>query len=112
MSRQNRAGTFVTGLAIGSAIGTAIGLLIAPRTGKETRKVLEKSVDALPELAEDLATTLQLQTNRLSEEALQNWEATLNRLQQAIAAGQEASQGEKEKIRSIQINAQQQNDLN
>lgn len=103
MSQQNRAGTFVTGLAIGSAIGTVVGLLIAPRTGKETRKVIEKSADALPELAQDLTTTLQLQTSRLSVEALNNWEATLSRLQQAIAAGQEASQWEKVKIKSKQI---------
>ena len=112
MSRQNRAGTFITGLTIGSAIGTVIGLLIAPRTGKETRKVLEKSVDALPELAEDLATTLQLQTSRLSTEALQNWEETLTRLQTAIAAGQEATQWEKEKIKSMKIDNSKQNELN
>ena len=105
MSQQNQAGTFITGLAIGSAIGTVVGLLVAPRTGKETRKVLEKSADALPELAEDLTTTFQLQTSRLSKEALNNWEATLNRLQTAIAAGQEASQWEKTKIQSKQINS-------
>ena len=112
MSKQNQTGIFITGLAIGSAIGTAIGLLIAPRTGKETRKVLEKSADALPELAEDLTTTLQLQTNRISQEALQNWEATLSRLQKAVAAGQEASRWEKEKIESAKFNARQKSDLN
>lgn len=105
MSEQNRAGTFITGLAIGSAIGTVVGLLVAPRTGKETRKVLEKSADALPELAQDLTTTVQLQTSRLSVEALNNWEATLTRLQKAIAAGQEASQWEKIKIKSKQIDS-------
>lgn len=112
MSKQNRAGTFVTGLAIGSAIGTVIGLLIAPRTGKETRKILEKSADALPELAEDLATTLQLQAHRFSEEALQSWDETLNRLQKAIAAGQEASKWEKTKITSMEMKTPRKNDLN
>lgn len=112
MSQQNRAGTFITGLAIGSAIGTVMGLLIAPRTGKETRKVLAKSADALPELAEDLASTLQLQTNRLSEEAIHNWEATLSRLQKAIAAGQEATQWEKSQINSMPINVPENSDRN
>ena len=91
MSKQNQTGVFVGGLVIGSAVGTVLGLLIAPRTGKETRKVLKKSADALPELAEDLTSTIQMQADRLSESTLENWESTLERLQQAIAAGLEAS---------------------
>lgn len=77
-------------------MGTALGLLVAPRSGKETRRLLEKSARALPELAEDLSTTVQLQADRLSESALQNWEGTLNRLKDAIAAGIEASQQQRE----------------
>ncbi len=109
MSAGKRVGTFFTGIALGSAIGTIVGLLIAPRTGKETRKVLEKSTDALPELAEDLASTLQLQTHRLSHEATQNWEQTIVRLQKAIAAGQEATEWEKTKMRSKQSKIKKQN---
>jgi gas vesicle protein len=41
-----------------------------------------------------LSATLQLQTAQLSESAQQNWQETLNRLQEAIAAGLEASQWE------------------
>ena len=52
------------------------------------------SADALPEMVEDLATSLQLQTDRLSETSLRRWEATLIRLREAIAAGQAASQRE------------------
>ena len=92
MSKQDRVGAFVGGVMLGSAIGTMFGLLIAPRTGKETRKVLQKSADALPQLAEDLATTVQLQADRLSDNTLKNWEGTLTRLREAIAAGVEASQ--------------------
>ena len=95
MSKQNRTGVFVAGLTIGSAVGTMVGLLIAPRTGKDTRKVIKKSVDALPELAEDLTTTLQLQADRLSESTLENWETTLDRLRDAIAAGIEANRAVK-----------------
>ncbi|MEM8830614.1 MAG: YtxH domain-containing protein [Cyanobacteria bacterium P01_G01_bin.19] len=79
-------------MMIGSAIGALVGLIAAPRTGKETRKVIKKSADALPELAEDLSTSIQFQASRLSESTLENWEGTLLRLRQAIAAGIEASQ--------------------
>ena len=85
------AGSFIGGLLLGSAIGTITGLLIAPRTGRDTRQLLKKSADALPELAEDLSTTLQFQADRLSESALRNWDGTLTRLQEAITAGLEAS---------------------
>lgn len=91
MSKNNSLGAFLGGLMIGSAVGTAVGLLIAPRTGKETRKVIKKSADALPELAEDLTTSLQLQADRLSGSTLENWEDTLARLKLAIATGIETS---------------------
>ncbi len=91
MSNKN-SGRFVGGFLFGTAIGTVVGLLIAPRSGRETRKLLKKSADALPELAEDLSSNVQRQADRLSESALQNWEGTLGRLKQAIVAGMEASQ--------------------
>lgn len=90
MSKKT-AGSFIGGLLLGSAIGTLTGLLIAPRPGRDTRQLLKKSADALPELAEDLSTSLQLQADRLSESALRNWDGTLTRLREAIAAGIEAS---------------------
>ena len=53
-------------------------------------------MDALPELAEDLSSSIQLQADRLSESTLNNWDGTLTRLKEAIAAGIEASQQAKE----------------
>lgn len=91
MPKRNSPGVFIGGLMIGSAVGTLLGLLIAPRTGKETRKVIKKSADALPDLAEDLTTSIQLQADRLSGSSLENWEGTLDRLREAIAAGIETS---------------------
>lgn len=82
---------FIGGLALGSAVGSAIGLLVAPRSGRETRKILKKSAQAIPEIAQDISSSVQLQTNRLSENTFSNWENTLTRLQEAIAAGVEAS---------------------
>lgn len=94
MSKTDKTGTFVGGLLVGGALGTVLGLLVAPRTGRETRQILKKSADALPELAEDLSASVQMQTDRLSESALRNWEETLIRLREAVAAGVEASQME------------------
>jgi gas vesicle protein len=91
---NHRSGTFLGGMIIGAALGTVAGLLVAPRTGRETRQLIKKSADALPELAEDLSTTIQLQADRLSETALRNWDDTLGRLREAIAAGLEATQRE------------------
>lgn len=91
---SNRSGVFIGGVLLGAAIGTLTGLVLAPRSGRETRQILKKSADALPELAEDLSTSVQLQADRLSESALRNWDETLERLREAIAAGIEASQQE------------------
>lgn len=92
MSNNNNSGIFVAGMIIGSVLGTVAGILIAPRSGRETRRILKKSADALPEMAEDLTTTVQLQADRLSESAVQNWNDTLIRLKESITAGLEASQ--------------------
>lgn len=91
---NNKSGAFLGGVVIGTMIGTVTGILVAPRTGRETRQLLRKSADALPELAEDLASSLQLQTDRLSATTLRNWEQTLTRLRDAIAAGQAATERE------------------
>lgn len=99
MAKSNNTGMFIGGMLLGSAVGTIMGLLIAPRTGRETRQILKKSADALPELAEDLSLSIQLQADRLSDSAQRNWEETLERLQEAIAAGVEASQLEAKNLK-------------
>ena len=95
---NNRSGVFIGGILIGAAIGTLTGLLVAPRTGRETRQLLKKSADALPELAEDLSTSVQLQADRLSETALRNWDETLSRLREALSAGIDASQRQRQAL--------------
>lgn len=98
MSNNRSSGLFVGGLLVGAALGTITSLLAAPRSGRETRSLLRKSADALPELAEDLSFSLQLQADRLSESALRSWDETLLRLQEAIAAGIEASQQDRQQL--------------
>ncbi len=92
MANNNKGGTLLAGMVIGALVGSVTGLLLAPRSGKQTRQLLKKSADALPDLAEDLATSLQLQADSLSEVTQRNWQGTLERLKEAIAAGVEASQ--------------------
>lgn len=96
---NNRSGVFIGGLMLGATIGALTGLLMAPRTGRETRKLLKKSADALPELAEDLSTSVQIQADRLSANALRNWDETLERLREAIAVGIDASQRESQAMK-------------
>jgi gas vesicle protein len=91
-SDNNNSGAFLVGAILGGLVGTLTGILIAPRSGQETRRLLKKSADALPEMAEDLSTTVQLQADRFSESARRNWQDTLGRLKETIAAGVEASQ--------------------
>jgi gas vesicle protein len=86
-----RSGGFLVGVVLGAAAGAITGLLVAPRTGPETRRILRKSADALPDLAEDLSSTVQIQADRISEGALKNWDSTLARLKDAIGAGIEAT---------------------
>jgi len=104
-NRSGSSGSFIGGLLIGAVAGAVTGLLIAPRSGRETRQLLKKSADALPELAEDLSTSVQLQADRLSESALRNWDGTLGRLREAIAAGVEASQRERQEHPSLEVRA-------
>ena len=94
---DSKSGALLGGMIIGVAIGAIAGILAAPRTGRETRRILKKSADALPELAEDLATSIQFQADRLSETTLVNWDQTLERLREAAIAGRAASRQEWER---------------
>jgi gas vesicle protein len=102
MSNQ-RLGQFLGGFVLGSVVGTVAGLLVAPRSGKETRQLIKKSADALPELAEDLSTSVQLQVYQLSGSARRNWDETLLRLKEAIAAGLEASQQQRQTQQKLEV---------
>lgn len=93
----------MSGLFIGAIVGTVAGLLVAPKSGRETRQLLKKSAEALPELAEDISTTVQLQADRLSGTALRNWDFTLIRLKEAIAAGVEASLRKREELERSEV---------
>ncbi|OBQ35476.1 MAG: gas vesicle protein [Anabaena sp. MDT14b] len=95
---NNRSGIFIGGLMLGAAIGTLAGLLVAPRTGRETRKLVKKSANAIPELAEDITTSVQIQADRLSNSTLQNWDETVDRLRDAIAVGIDATQRESQNL--------------
>jgi gas vesicle protein len=89
---SNGAGKFLGGFLVGSAIGTLVGLWIAPKSGKRAKRLLRKSANALPEIAEELTANVQHQADRLTESAQKTVVEALERLQTAIAVGQAASQ--------------------
>jgi gas vesicle protein len=101
MADKNRS-TFIGGMFVGAAIGAVAGLLVAPRKGRDTRKILNKTVSAVPQMAEDIASSVQLQADRLSVAAGDRWHDTLDRLATAISAGIVASQSVRELNTSTQ----------
>ncbi|MEY2978801.1 MAG: YtxH domain-containing protein [Prochlorotrichaceae cyanobacterium] len=82
------------GFLLGAALGSLGTLLVAPRSGRETRQQLRMALQDLSQITESLTVDFQVQAERLSDQALQQWEDTLTRLREAIAAGIEASQEE------------------
>jgi gas vesicle protein len=89
-------GTFIGGIFLGAAIGAVTGLLVAPRKGQDTRKILNKTVAAVPQMAEDISSSVQFQADKLSAAAGDRWHDTLDRLATAISAGIVASQSMRE----------------
>lgn len=84
----------LSGFLLGAALGGLGALLWAPRSGRETREQLSGALKDLSRITESLTVDVQSQAERLSDQALQQWEDTLTRLREAIAAGIEASQAE------------------
>lgn len=87
MSKNQQDHGLMTGLILGGTAGALLGLVLAPRPGKETRELLKKAAQALPDLVTDFSETMQNRTNR-------QWQLTVQKLQRAIAAGIAASQSE------------------
>jgi gas vesicle protein len=95
MADQNNS-KFIGGMVVGAAIGAVAGLLTAPRRGRDTRKILNKTVSAVPQIAEDIASSVQFQAEKLSAATGDRWHDTLDRLTTAISAGIAASQSVRE----------------
>ena len=93
---DNNRGTFFSGVFVGRLIGAFTGRLVAPRQGRDTRKILSKTMTALPQMAEDISSSVQLQADKLSAAASDRWHDTLDRLATAISAGVVASQSVRE----------------
>ncbi|WP_373479454.1 YtxH domain-containing protein [Geminocystis sp.] len=94
MSENQKNSNFIVGFIVGGVVATVTTILLTPSSGKENRKVLRKTAQALPEMAEDFSSSVQINSNRISESARQKWDNTLNRLKVAISAGIEASQND------------------
>lgn len=95
---KNSSGQFIGGLLLGTVIGGVTGILMAPRSGRQTRQLLKKSAQALPELAEDISANVQIQADRLTDTTLRNLEDSIERLRGAIAVAIEAGAREQEAL--------------
>jgi gas vesicle protein len=100
---KNNTGAFVGGVLLGTAVGAIAGLLLPPRTRKQMRRMVKQSVDALPDLAEDVSENWQRQTDRVSKSALRHWDDTVTRLQSAIAAGIDAARQDETRPNTAEI---------
>jgi gas vesicle protein len=87
---------FIGGIFVGTAIGAVVGLLTAPRKGRDTRKLLGKTATAVPQMAEDISSSVKFQADRLTSTLGNNWHDTLDRLSESIAAGIVASQSDRQ----------------
>jgi len=96
MAERNSSGFWV-GLVMGAALGTVAGLLLAPQKGRETRRELQNSLDALPNATQDQVDQLQVQANGLLTQARRQVDEVLVRLQEAVDAGKKATQEYRER---------------
>ena len=86
------------GMIVGAAVGAIAGLLAAPKQGKETRKRIKESADALPELMDDVSGTVQYHAERWTEVGLNKWDTALFRLRRAITTGLDVSKQERRRL--------------
>jgi gas vesicle protein len=89
---SNGAGKFWGGFLVGSAVGALAGLWVTPCSRKQAKRLLSKSAEVLPEIAEGLTANVQSSRDRLTESAQKTMSEAVDRLREAIAIGQEASQ--------------------
>ncbi|MGA7954908.1 MAG: YtxH domain-containing protein [Gloeobacterales cyanobacterium] len=82
---------FLGGFVLGAMLGGITTLLLAPRSGRETRRILRDSVDALPHKAEDTLENLQDQADQLVNQTRHSLDEAVERFQEALDAARVAS---------------------
>lgn len=91
---KKRYGALVGGMLVGTVAGAAAGIWFSSRRRQRIRYLARKSTAALPEIAEDVSTSMQLRANRLSHVVHSRWDNFLGRLQEAVAVGVEVAREE------------------
>lgn len=81
---SQKTGAFVGGVLLGAALGGVITLLFAPRSGKETRTLIKRSVDTIPELAGVPQSDARVQVDKLVRSAQQSLDEMIHKLDEAI----------------------------
>jgi gas vesicle protein len=91
---KKRYGALFGGMLVGTVAGAAAGIWLSSRRHQRIRYLTRKSTAALPEIAEDVSTSMQLRANRLSHVVHRRWDSFLGRLQEAVAVGVEVAREE------------------
>ena len=91
MSDESNNNNFWLGFFLASSVTTVATIIFHPRNAVKTRKILRKTSQALPQIANDFFSTLQTHSQNISSSAAGKWQRNLHRLQVAVKAGIEAS---------------------
>jgi gas vesicle protein len=81
---NDRAGSFLVGLALGGGVGVVVAIVLAPRPGEEFRSQLVTRGIEIKKQAEDVVDQVLVRGREAVEEQR-------SRFQQAVAEGKEAS---------------------
>ena len=94
MSEEQKNNNFIIGFLIGSSLSMIATLIFHPRSGNQSRQILRKTSEALPQITEDVASSLQTHTSNLLFSTNKKWQRAFHRFQIAIKAGVEAARNE------------------
>ena len=96
MSNESNNNNFWLGFLIASSVTSLATIIFHPRNAVETKKILHKTSQALPQIAKDFVSTLQIHSQNISASATGKWQRNLHRLQVAVKAGVEESRANRQ----------------
>lgn len=82
--QKSMAGTFISGILLGSIIGAAVGMIVAPRPGSETRAVLRDKGMQLKDQMSQTASTARDRAQQMADTTRNRAESLQQRGQQMV----------------------------
>ncbi|HIK37262.1 MAG: YtxH domain-containing protein [Geminocystis sp.] len=83
--------SFLIGFLMGGGIAAITTFLLTWSKEEQNKKIIQKTAEALPEMAGDFLSTMQENASRIQQQAKTKWQKTMTRLQVAVAAAIQAS---------------------